>query len=370
LCHHIHQHQKHPPELTIYTTTPTHNNLTLSRAPKIRISDPTRDNYAKSRQRRDKTDSAPVYEGPPRPPELISKNSHRVDCRCPYIITAAITLAGTVLTISLMTTIHSTLTYINQTASLLIHALARILCLAACAILQLIHIILTGIRHCGTHFKQHKVTYSALMITAYLVQEWYYLSVPCRLPLYLQYTACALNLLQGQLVIAIYVLTPLACLYIAAYVTCSTLCSKRHRTLIILISVLACLAACSQPSREATTTNPRLLPLPLLHLIRPTSKPPILTSINPCSTHYRVNIPIPDPRRPISPLSQNTNPRSRAHNYLITALQLSPLLLLQPAQLAIPALALLPLTKTTCSLMALSSPLSNPHGLGTLRRRR
>ena len=249
----------------------------------------------------------PATTPPPSP-----NNSHRVDCRCSHIITASITLAGIMLTIYLSTTIHSTLTYINLTTSLLIHSLARILCLATCAILQLIHILLTGIRHCGTHLEQYKATYSALMTSTYLVQEWYFLPLPCRMPLYLQYTACALNLLKGQLVIFIYVLTPLACLYTAAYVTCYTLCSKRHRTLTILIMVLACLAACSHPSREATTTNPRLLPLPLLHLIRPTSKPPTHTSINPCSTHSRVNLPIPDPRRPISP-SLKLRPQDHDH---------------------------------------------------------
>ena len=77
MCHDTDQHQKHTPELTIHTTPPLHNDVNLSQPPKTHISDPTRDNAAKGRHRRNKhgkkNDNAPIVEGPIPPPELLEQ---------------------------------------------------------------------------------------------------------------------------------------------------------------------------------------------------------------------------------------------------------------------------------------------------------
>ena len=267
-----------------------------------------------------------------------------------------ITIAGISYAPPIMNRVLSLLTCINQTTSLTILILTRILCLAACASLQLIHITTTGIRHCWTHQSQNKGKYITLSILTHLFHEWYYLPLPCSPPLHLHLITEFLSLLLGQTVITLYVLAPIALLFTCMYVICSALRSDKHRSLIILITVLACLAACSHgSSREIKTTNPRPLPLPLLHLIRPRTRPPSPTLLNPCSTHPGAHIPIPNPRlSQLQPLHNTQSTRTPTSRYVTTILQLTPLLLLQPAQLVLPALALLPLTKTTCSLIALS----------------
>jgi hypothetical protein len=69
-CNLINQKQKQTFDLTNYTLTPINKNLPLPYTSKIQISDPTRDNWDKSRQRREKNLIPVVYEGPLPPPEL------------------------------------------------------------------------------------------------------------------------------------------------------------------------------------------------------------------------------------------------------------------------------------------------------------
>ena len=228
-----------------------------------------------------------------------------------------ITIAGISYTPPIMNIVLSLLTCINQTTSLTILILTRILCLAACASLQLIHVATTGIRHCWTHQSQNKGKYITLSILTHLFHEWYYLPLPCRPPLHLHLITECLSLLLGQTVITLYVLAPIALLYTCMYAICSALRSDKHRSLIILITVLACLAACSHgSSREIKITNPRPLPLPLLHLIRPRTRPPSPTLLNPCSTHPGANIPIPNPR--LSQLQPLHTPSPHEHQHHAT----------------------------------------------------
>ena len=122
---------------------------------------------------------------------------------------------------------------------------------------------------------------------------------------------------------------------------------KKHSSYTILLIILIGLAACSTGHVERTTNHqPRPLPLPLLHFCR---------SLEPSSSSPSTNKSTPTPLT-VSPYCK----RIRHLSYM--AIKLSPLLLLQPYQLALPALSLLPLSPVSLVLMGISQL---PHVLAT-----
>ena len=106
---------------------------------------------------------------------------------------------------------------------------------------------------------------------------------------------------------------------------------------------------------QTSTNPPRILPLPLLHSIflKPNLTLPI--TVDPCF-HFTSNTAFSDVHPPYVITPHNTSPNHHAwtRRLLITSIQLTPLLLLHPSQLVIPALAILPISPATLTLMALS----------------
>ena len=113
----------------------------------------------------------------------------------------------------------------------------------------------------------------------------------------------------------------------------------------MLIVILIILASCSKPpvNKTPTSSPPRLLPLPTLHLAFPNS---VIARKNTSPTTTILTH---------TTIAKLATQHWNAHKHIITtALQLSPLLLLQQHQLAMPALALLPTSPATVLLMGLS----------------
>jgi exonuclease III len=113
---------------------------------------------------------------------------------------------------------------------------------------------------------------------------------------------------------------------------------RKYRNASILICVLVTLAMCSpaDATQHTKITHTRPLPLPLIQFLRTK-----LFSDSPTYTQ----------------ITANTTRRTQWHRiwpHIVTALKLSPLVLLHPHQLVVLALSLLPQSKTTLGLMALS----------------
>jgi hypothetical protein len=115
---------------------------------------------------------------------------------------------------------------------------------------------------------------------------------------------------------------------------------RKYRSTAFLITLLVCLAACSGGhTGQLNQRPPKPLPLPLLHICRqPTYQTQPL--IQPTT---QLQAPILSPRR-----------STQLRHYAFTALKLAPLLFLEPYQLVIPALTLMPTTPPSLNLMAIS----------------
>jgi hypothetical protein len=186
----------------------------------------------------------------------------------------------------------------------------------------------------------------------HLGHQWSTLSRTRQLPIHLSLIRNAITLALGHIVPINCTISALILTYITSGSTRNIRCGKRYRTILLFTMVLACLAACShRVPAHITSKPPRILPLPLPYLIYINTHSTHPTSVNPCSSITQA-IPIQDPRPPNimthTGISRNQHTRTWCH--FITALELAPLLLLQPSQLAIPALALLPTTPVTLSL--------------------
>jgi hypothetical protein len=129
----------------------------------------------------------------------------------------------------------------------------------------------------------------------------------------------------------------LTMVWIAAWITVISVAKmRRYRNTTILLCTLTVLALCSPAAtpQRASPAPPRILPLPLIHFLQ---------------THHMIE-PTPGSCVEPSQVTQGGNPIGWAQNlrpHIITALKLSPLLLLHPHQLVVPALYLLPTTKKT-----------------------
>jgi hypothetical protein len=263
---------------------------------------------------------------------------HNISLRTSYHLLPLLLALVTSLIIALTVTLIELLLSLRARIT---RCLLAPLYLLACGTLTMISMAVLLIKYTAGKMKSHK--YTLLISTALLCH---------REDEYIWLSSLIISLILTTIKHLTLPLLIITMVWMAAWITViSAAKMRRYRNTTILLCTLTVLALCSPAAtpQRANLAPPRILPLPLIHFLQ---------------AHHTTE-PTPGSCVELSHGTQGGNLTGWAQNlrpHIMTALKLSPLLLLHPHQLVVPALSLLPTTKTTLGLMLLSQV---PHVLAT-----